>query len=239
MMNNYFLKPLTLFACLLLTVFPESDSKAESVDDFGAWGAVQGQGSFINSDSEASKWQWWMEGQGRLFNDASRLEQSIIRPGIGYKLSNQVSIWLGYAWINTSPLGEDDTDEHRIWQQLSWNDAYSWGNLATRTRMEQRLLNNGNDTGWRFRQFLKYTHPLFSKRVYLSLWDEAFININSTDWGANSGFGQNRVFAGLGLFIDAKRRYRFELGYMNQYEHHEKSNDQMNHLISGSLFIRY
>lgn len=238
-MKIYFLKSFVPFIGVLMLVLPWSDSKAESVDDFAAWGAIQGQGSFIGDKSEASKWQWWMEGQGRLFNDASHLGQSIIRPGVGYKLSNQLSVWLGYAWINTSPLGKQDTDENRIWQQLSWNDAFSWGNLATRTRLEQRLLNNGNDTGWRFRQFIKYTHPLYAKRVYLSLWDEVFVNINSTDWGANNGFGQNRMFAGLGLFIDPKRHYRFELGYMNQYVQHENRSDQMNHILSASLFVRY
>jgi len=237
-MNNYLFKSFSPFV-LLLAAFIGSNSKADSIDDFGAWGTIQGQGSFISSDSAASKWQWWMEGQGRLFNDAGHLGQSIIRPGVGYKLSDQVSVWLGYAWVNTSTLGKQATDEHRIWQQLSWNHAYSWGNMATRTRLEQRLLSNGNDTGWRFRQFLKYTHPLYSKRVYLSLWDEVFVNINSTDWGENNGFGQNRIFAGLGLFIDSQRHFRFELGYMNQFVHHENRIDQMNHLISGSLFIRY
>lgn len=44
---------------------------------------------------------------------------------------------------------------------------------------------------------------------------------------------------GLGLFIDAKRHYRFELGYINQYIHHEKRSDQMNHILSASLFVRY
>ncbi len=238
-MNINLLKSHTSFSYLIILFSLCSNSKAEIINDFAAWGAIQGQGSFVSSTPGVNKWQWWMEGQGRLFNDASRLGQSIIRPGVGYKISDQFSVWLGYAWVYSSPSGKQSTDEHRIWQQLSWNKPYSWGKLATRTRLEQRLLNNGNDTGWRFRQFLKYTHPLFSERIYLSLWDEAFININSTDWGANSGFGQNRSFAGLGLFIDAKHHFRFELGYMNQYIYNENRNDQMNHLISGSLFIRY
>ncbi len=235
-------KPLKLASrvtCLLLATFFWSNGKTETIEDFGAWGAVQGQGRFWRSNSGASRWQWWMEGQGRLSNDAGRLGQSIIRPGIGYSVTKQISVWLGYAWINTSPLDKDSTDEHRIWQQLSWNNAYSWGHLSTRTRLEQRMLNNGDDTGWRFRQFFKYTHPLFSERIYLSIWDEVFININSTDWGANSGFGQNRVFTGLGFFIDRTRHFRFEMGYLNQYIYHENRNDQMNHIISGSVFIRY
>lgn len=238
-MKHHLLKSSTPLAILLLLLLPCPDSEAGSVEDFSAWGAIQAQGSFTNSTSEASKWQWWMEGQARMFDDASHLGQRFVRLGVGYKLPNHFSTWLGYAKVNSSPLGKQNTDEDRIWQQLSWSDAYSWGNLSTRTRLEQRLLSSGSDTGWRFRQFLKYTHPLSSKRVYLSLWDEVFININNTDWGADSGFAQNRAFAGLGLFVDTKRHYRFELGYMNQYVHHEESSDQINHILSASLFIRY
>ncbi len=238
-MNNYFSKSTLVLLWLTLLVMPWSKAIADIDDDFSAWGAVQGQGSFVNSESEHSQWQWWMEGQGRLFNDAGKLGQSIIRPGVGYKLSDNVSLWAGYAWVNTSPLGGEETDEHRIWQQLSWGEAYSWGKLATRTRLEQRFLSNGDDTGWRYRQLLKYTHPLFSQKFYISVWDEVFVNINSTDWGANSGFGQNRVFAGLGMFIDSKKHYRFELGYINQFIDRKNRNDLMNHIISGSLSIRF
>jgi|SaaInlStandDraft_4_1057021.scaffolds.fasta_scaffold03259_7 hypothetical protein len=223
----------------VLAILPWSNATAEIVDKFGIWGAIQGQGSFTHADSELRKWQWWMEGQGRWFNNASQQGQSIVRPGIGYKLSDQVSVWLGYAWVRTYPERQDHTDEHRIWQQLSWNKLYSWGGLATRTRLEQRFLNTGNDAGWRFRQFLKYTYPIFSERIYLSLWDEVFVNMNSTDWGAKSGFGQNRLFTGLGFFVDSKQHYRFELGYINQFVNLESQNNQMDHLISGSLFIRY
>ena len=237
-MKNYLFKLFSPFIWIL-AIFPGMNALADNVDDFGVWGAVQGQGSFTHSDSEVSKWQWWMEGQARWFDNASGLGQSIIRPGVGYKLSDQVSIWLGYAWVRTSPSEKKHTDEHRVWQQLSWSNAYSWGSLSTRTRLEQRFLNNGDDTGWRFRQFLKYTHPLVTERVYLSLWDEVFVNFNNTDWGASSGFGQNRMFAGFGVFIDSKKHYRFELGYLNQFVSLHDQNDLMNHLISGSLFIRY
>jgi Protein of unknown function (DUF2490) len=238
-MKTHFNKSDARFIWLLLLVFLWSNAEADIDEDFGVWGAIQGQGSFVDSGSEMGRWQWWMEGQGRFFNDAAKLGQSIIRPGLGYKLSDNVSIWLGYGWIATWPVGRDPTDEHRIWQQLSWSKPYSWGNLATRTRLEQRFLSNGDDTGWRFRQFIKYTHPLFTERTYLSVWNEVFVNINSTDWGATSGFGQNRIFAGLGVFIDSKRHYRFELGYLNQFIDHKNRTDRMNHLISASLFIRY
>lgn len=238
-MNTSTTNTLIAIFLILLASSPVSRPKAGIVDDFAGWGAIQGQGSFAKIDSNLEKWQWWLEGQGRFFDDSSRLGQSIIRPGIGYKLAENISVWLGYGWVNTDPKGNRDTDEHRIWQQFSWNDTYTLGNFATRTRLEQRFLSNGDDTGWRFRQFVKYTHPLFSERLYLSIWDEVFVNINSTDFGANTGFGQNRAFMGLGVFIDADRHYRFELGYLNQFIDNENRNDQINHIISGSFFIRY
>ena len=101
-MNNYLVKVITPLVWVL-AMHPFSNVQAETVDDFGIWGAVQGQGSFTHADSEASKWQWWMEGQARWFENANHLGQSIIRPGVGYKLSDQLSVWLGYAWIRTQP----------------------------------------------------------------------------------------------------------------------------------------
>ena len=208
-------------------------------EDFGVWGAIQGQGNFAPNDPALKNWQWWMEGQGRFANDADRLGQSLIRPGIGYKLSDTVNIWLGYGWVLTRPLGGRETDEHRIWQQFDWTGSVSGSGLFSRTRLEQRFLSNGDDTGWRFRQFSKYTHPLHAERLYLSIWDEVFVNINSTDFGAESGFGQNRAFVGLGVHLDAAKHFRFELGYMNQFIANENRPDAMNHIISTNLFIRY
>lgn len=238
-MQNSLITYLKSFTILLIAISPCSVVTADVEEDFSAWGAIQGQGSFDHSDPQLKNWLWWMEGQGRFFDDVGRLGQSIVRPGLGYSVADNISIWLGYGWITTHPRGQSDTDEHRIWQQLSWNKAYNGGKLATRTRLEQRFLSNGNDTGWRFRQFVKYTHPAFTDRFYASVWDEVFVNINSTNFGADSGFGQNRLFVGLGVFVDTDRHFRFELGYMNQFINSPSSADQMNHIISSSLFIRY
>lgn len=227
-----------LFIVTVLIAVSSGPSEARNNDDFSFWGAIQGQGSWTTQEP-MKQWQWWMEAQGRFSNDASRLGQSLVRPGIGYTLNQQFSVWLGYAWVMTDPKGRDETNEHRIWQQLIWKKQTPLGNLMTRTRLEQRFLDNGNDTGWRFRQFIKYTHPVYTDHVYLSVWDEVFVNINSTDWGAHSGFGQNRVFAGLGFFLDQQRHFRFELGYINQLVDNRGRNDLFNHIVSGSLFIRY
>lgn len=180
-----------------------------------------------------------MEGQVRYFNDAKRFGQSIVRPGIGYRIAENTIVWLGYAWVHDRPQGRSATDENRIWQQLSWKKPFSWGNVFTRTRTEQRFLSSGVDVGWRFRQFVKYTHPLGFDPLYLSVWDEVFVNINSTDWGARSGFDQNRGFMGIGVFVDPEKHFRIELGYLNQLINRRSGNDRMNHILSSNLFIRF
>ena len=58
---------------------------------------------------------------------------------------------------------------------------------------------NGNDTGGRFRQFFKFNWPFaFHPAASLVSWDEVFVHLNSTDWGARQGFDQNRGFVGIG-----------------------------------------
>ena len=56
--------------------------------------------------------------------------------------------------------GGSDFDEHRIWQQLSWSTRLDPVTASTRTRLEQRFVETGDDTGWRFRQRVALTYPL-------------------------------------------------------------------------------
>ena len=51
---------------------------------------------------------------------------------------------------------------------------------------------DGNDTGWRLRQFFKASYALLGNpHVSLVGYDELFFGLNNTDWGATSGFDRN------------------------------------------------
>lgn len=180
----------------------------------------------------------WAEVQGRFGDDASRLSQSILRPGVGYQLSPRVSLWVGYGRITNHNRGKD-VGEDRLWQQLSWNAGeVAGGALSTRTRLEQRFVETGSDTGWRLRQLVKYNRP-FRKGGDTSfvLTSETFVAFDDTDWGARSGFDQIRNFAGIGFSVSPKARV--ELGYLNQYIDLAGRNDRMNHIASASLLARF
>ena len=78
--------------------------------------------------------------------------------------------------------------------------------LASRSRLEQRFREGSqDDTGWRFRQFIKLTRSILDDGpLYWSLWDEVFLNLNDTDWGAQSGLDRNRMdhLLSLNVFLN-------------------------------------
>jgi hypothetical protein len=97
----------------------------------------------------------------------------------------------------------------------------------------------GEDVRFRPRQMIRFLHPLeFEPRLSLIAWDEFFIRINSTKSGGQSGFDQNRAFAGLGWTFN--KSFRAEAGYLNQYlDDATHTNNTMHHLIIGSLYINF
>lgn len=211
---------------------------AQVVDDAGVWYALFADGDVCDTPGP-DNFKWWFDGHARFFDDAGGFGQSIVRPGIGYALSDHCTAWAGYGWIRTSPASRPDFDEHRIWQQLTGSTPLGPGTLGVRSRLEQRFLETGSDTGWRFRQLVSYRQPLaHSERYSLVAWDECFIHLCDTDWGANAGFDQNRLFLGIGRTCDAAGRTRIEIGYLNQFVHLPGRDDLSNHLLSINYYTR-
>lgn len=211
--------------------------RAQTVNDAGLWTALFSQGDFQDIGWEIDRLRWWFDGHLRFLDDAEGFHQSIVRPGIGWALNEQSTVWVGYGWIRTSPIVGLDVDEHRVWQQWTWSrDLEPW-KIAHRSRFEQRFFNLGNDTGLRFRQLFRVQHnlPVFPQ-LSLVGWDELFYNLNDTDWGARSGFNQNRVFAGIGFKLCPESRWRTEIGYLHQVIENPFGRDRSNHILSINLF---
>ena len=150
---------------------------------------------------------------------------------------------MGYAWILTKQKGDGHSQEHRIWQQLTWSPKLEPLTLSSRTRLEQRFLDTGDDLGWRFRQFVKGTIPIAgNSQLFLSVYDEVFFDLNGTDWGQSSGFSQNRLFLGLGWRFDPPLRgvpLSVEVGYLNQLIRKRSSSDRLNHILSINFFLNF
>ncbi len=209
--------------------------QAQTVHDTGQWLALFARGD-IGSAESGPPLKWWFDGHARFFDDTGGFGQSIVRPGIGYALSDSVVLWAGYGWIRTSPVANQDFDEHRVWQQITWSENLDPVSLGFRTRLEQRFLDTGSDTGWRLRQLVSMRRPLGCSPFTLVAWDELFIHLNDTDWGANAGFNQNRLFLGFGLKRDPASPYRVEVGYLNQFVNRRSRDDLNNHILSINFY---
>ena len=237
---------IAIVACSLMP-FASSTAWAELQTDTGVWGAAMARGNFAYLNPELSKrWLWWMEGQVRYrecCNSEFALNQSLIRPGLGYALTDQSTVWVGYARVGNFLPDHTDIQENRIWEQYMWSGKTPLGAFTSRSRLEQRFQENGGDAGGRFRQFFRFSWPIpFPPAIDFVVWDEAFVNLYQTDWGpklqSHQGLDQNRGFVGFGYRISPE--IRTEIGYINQYiQTHTIANDRMNNIISMTLFFDF
>ncbi len=228
-----------VFVCAAV-MLASAQAKAQSqYVDSGTWlgGSATGRLPPSMNDAKGS-WRLWIDGQLRLGDNSSRFSQGLVRPGIGYAWNNAWSVWAGYAYVRTDqPYALIPSNEHRIWEQVSWTGPTGGTELSSRTRLEQRFRSTGGGTGWRLREMGKLIQPLGSKNVWvIAVYDEIFVNLNSTSW-ANSGADRNRAFAGPG--INFSRSVRVELGYLNQYTFNKNGPDRVDHILSINAFWNF
>lgn len=163
------------------------------------------------------KWNWHNEVQYRNYNFAGDLQQLILRTGFGYNLSeNNNNILLGYAFIRSENYITDSSEkigsnENRIYQQFITRQNFGRVFIQHRYRIEERFL--PDNFKLRFRYFLSLNIPvnkksMVDKAIYLSAYDEIFLNAESPV------FDRNRIYGGLGYVIN--KNFRVEVGFMAQ-----------------------
>lgn len=157
------------------------------------------------------KWNLHHEVQYRNYNTIGDLEQLLIRTGLGYNISSNTNLLLGYGYINSenfTGVADDQAtvEEHRIYQQLITKQKIGSVALQHRYRFEQRFIED--DFRTRFRYFLGINIPFKNPNYYLSAYNEIFLN------GDGNVFDRNRIYGGLGYKLN--KNIRFEFGYMSQ-----------------------
>ena len=230
----------TLLISVINICFP-SHSLAE--EDFRIWENMTGIINLGSVDKRLDKWRWWVEGQGRFRDNASAADQGLARTALGYQLTDKATVWLGFGYVGNYPQGRKNFDEYRIWQQFMISDNPSFGDVTSRTRLEQRIFENISPVEWRLRQLVRYSHPIYEgSSLSLVLWDEGFVRMNSPTLTTPFGYDQNRGFAGFGYTFS--KQLRVEIGYMNQHflfrtitPRAQRFDQRMNHILSVSLFF--
>ena len=218
----------SLMAGLLCGALP-----ARAADDFTQ--EPQGWfGFFGQKKLENSVFVLWLDVHARL-HGSGKQTNLILRPGVGVRFRPDMVVWLGYAWTPLLRGGDVATDEHRLWQQWTWDVVFeNKVKLQLRSRLEERI--SAGQLGLRFRQFVRVQSPRYGRSI-LAAWDEVFLAFNDTAWGQQAGFDQNRLFAGVGVFLT--EQVRVEGGYMNQLVHRRDAPDPVRHVAMVNLFANW
>ncbi len=218
--------------CILAAAACLATGQACAQSDGQLWTALFANGPA----SEGGRFLLWFDGHARFRDDASDLGVTILRPGVGWKFSDGLSLWAGYARVVARRETGPAFEEHRLWQQATYPllDAFG-GRIVGRTRLEQRFPDAGGETGWRLRQFARFDRRFEGTPVSAIAWNETFIGFNETGWGAVDGYDQSRSFAGIGLH--ANRRLRFEGGYMFNHVRRENAADARNHVALFAISL--
>ncbi|MEO1251588.1 MAG: DUF2490 domain-containing protein [Pseudomonadota bacterium] len=200
--------------------------------DTQLWNAIAVAGPV----KENSRLLLWFDGHARFRDNTTDLGVTIIRPALGWRVNPNLDVWAGYARVVSRGEDRPDIEENRFWQQATYPlPELLGGRLGGRSRLEQRFRETGNDTGWRFRQFVRWERPIGESDISVVLWDELFLNLNDADWGQDGGFDQNRLFVGAAWHLTDSAR--IETGYLNNILNIPgATEDQMNHNVSLTLF---
>lgn len=228
-------------ATAMLLLISSATRADDLIQDSGLWAQLIGNFNLQQLNPKLKRFRLGILGESRIFDDFDRYAQSILRITPGFEFNDSITLYFGYTWIPTFLKNGATRNEHDINQALYWKKKSAWGGLTTRTMLEWRFVEHDSQTAARLRQKVIAKYRLAPVNPHLSLvgWEELFLNINTVDWGPESGFDQNRAFAGFNWQFDQAGHYALETGYLNRFIHHADRPDTMQHMLLSGLHIRF
>lgn len=186
----------------------------------------------LNVWGRHDRFRWYLEAQPRVSLTQRKFDRLLLRPAVGYQVSPNVSLWVGYGW--TPSFIPSYRDEQRPWQQVLVEHKFGVVSLVNRSRVEERFIANTDGASIRVRHMVRSVIRFGAESPWgVALYDEIFFTLNTVTNGPVAGFDQNRVFAGINLKV---AEWQFELGYMNNFvERPAPSADRMNHNITAMI----
>jgi len=199
------------------------------------------------ADSEVQSWmqilsqgkltpqlRLWSELQPRFGFGVGGLTTVMIRPAVGWQVTEQFSLWGGYAW--TPIVKPTSRSEHRAWTQAIYVAQAFGGTFTQRLRIESRFIEGVSATALRLRYQARLALPIaLENALSLVAYDEIFLSLNDTNPAITSGFDQNRLF--LGVFHRFSPQLGLDIGYLwNAVRRPGASANRTNHVIMLSLY---
>ena len=153
---------------------------------------------------------------------------------IGYKADPHTTLWLGYTQDPQYLHGTLTVPEHRIRQQISFDNFLQLGpvRFSGRMRLEERWRDRQLGTGWRLRPYVKATVPIHGKTALL-ITHESFIDLNTTGFQRTAGYDRWR--SGVSLSTPLSKHVSVDLGYLNQHTFVRNGPDTDDHILNLGL----
>ncbi|MEQ1635310.1 MAG: DUF2490 domain-containing protein [Methylococcales bacterium] len=215
-----------------------TSTTSQAFDNSGIWVS-----STLQTDFGGSHYLGFLEIQPRSKNDNQDFSQLIIRPFVGYKVSKQLQLWLGFAWQGEyDDKNGFDLATKDIIEQVQWSDALTPQlSFQYRFRLEQRFFENA-DLSHRMRHRFRLQYSIPDSNLYLIAFDELFVYFNSLndsrlEHSVQPGVNQNRSYAGIGYKITPK--INMDIGYQLQYVNNFGTEDVYNHAWLTNLNINF
>jgi hypothetical protein len=211
---------------------------ARAADDAaGAWLVVATSDHFHSNGSE-TRWSYSFDAQYRWFDRTGGLYQTLLRPALAYDISPRLSAWVGYAYVHLDRGANTNYVEHRLWQQLAWQDSGILNsNWLLRGRLEERYRQSAENPRLSLRLMLQATTPLGGARdTALVTSVESFYDLRETPWNDPPGFTQLRTFLGFQFNMSPKLGLR--VGYLNQYIQRSSRRNYTDHLLYLNFRLR-
>jgi Protein of unknown function (DUF2490) len=192
---------------------------------------------YFNQTRITKKFGLWLDLHYRQTdNFVDRPFQLLIRPAVTYFFADNLRFNLGYAYVNNFPAKglKTSREEHRVWQQIWWNQKYPGVTTLQWLRLEERynrkIANDVLQDGYRFTYRLRYNIsfliPLKGKEIipktpFIAIANEVFLNFGTRV--VYNTFDQNRFFAGIGYQFSS--HLNAQLGYMNVFQQDATGNN--------------
>lgn len=187
----------------------------------------------------------FLEFQPRIGNDNSHLTSMIIRPALGWAVSPQATLWVGYmASIDSASVTSNHyLIENRVFQGFTWKDTanekqFIW---EVRNRLEERFLPRNSDPSirWRTRTRVEQLIPNHTDWSVIAS-NEIFFNLNDNAHNAQlqAGAQQNRTYLGFGYRFAPE--FQVETGFL--YQHvwkKDPAGDQNNKVWMTNLNLNF
>lgn len=218
-----------LVVCFALAVLAVPAGARAQVTDQRVWFAAA-----LQDKDGGSPWHWAAEMLARSRNGVDDFDSAGLRFYVTRDVSSRSTVGGAYGLTLVYPAAGRDLTEHRFIGQYALRFSLAGGSLSFRTRFEDRWILDDTGHVFRFRQQVRYSHPLGGgNRWYLVGHAEIFVHLNSTNRYAK-GVEQTRGFGGAGFRFSPTAR--FEAGYLNQFTPGRNgAPDRMNHVLSMGL----